>query len=70
MLQIELYILYQFVNPESFYSDKKQYGKHLRIQKLYSKPRVEEIIKREILLYYSKLIVTSKLESNFIYQLS
>ena len=70
MLRIELYVLRQFVNPESSYGDKKQYGKHLQIQKLYGKPHIEEIIKREILPYCGKLIITSKLGSNFIHQLS
>lgn len=44
--------------------------KHLQIQKLYGKPHIEEIVKREVLSYYGKLIITSKLESNFVYQLS
>lgn len=70
MLRIELYVFRQFINPESSYGDKEQYGKHLRIQKLYGKPHVEEIVKREVLPYYGKLIITSKLESNFAYQLS
>lgn len=70
MLRIELYVLRQFINLKSSYGDKEQYGKHLRIQKLYDKPHVEEIVKREVLLYYGKLIITSKLKSNFINQLS
>lgn len=60
ILRIYIYVLRNFLDKEGSYGDKKQYGNHDSIRKLYGKPQLDTIIHTEINNKRGSLLISSK----------
>ena len=64
ILRVHMYVLLNFLDKEGSYGDKKQYGNHDSIRKLYGKPQLDAIIRTEVGDKRGSLLISSKFLSH------
>lgn len=58
ILRISLYVVHDFLDPEKELSNKVAYGSGVRINKLYGKANVEEVMDFEMEKRVGRMLVT------------